>query len=106
MASPRTPVLRTALAERDLLEIWRYIGVEQCNVVAADRLIRRVVERCGDLADNPDKGANRPDLGEGVQMLVVGNYLVFYLHEDGQVSVLRVLHGPRNIEKADVTAIE
>ncbi len=45
----------------------------------------------------PASGAPRPALGSKARIAVVLPYIVIYDHEDDLVTVLRVLHGKRNI---------
>lgn len=42
-------------------------------------------------------GVARPELGEGIRLLVVGNYLVFYRQRAEVVMIERILHGHRDI---------
>jgi toxin ParE1/3/4 len=51
------------------------------------------------LADLPEIGPPRPALGVKVRIAIVQPYLVFYEYEDDVVTVLRVLHGRRNITR-------
>jgi toxin ParE1/3/4 len=88
-------VIRTELADEDLLEIWFYIGADDMD--AADRVIDRIDERCESLAQNPEMGAERPDLTPGMRYLVEGNYLIFYRVRSEFVEILRILNGMRNL---------
>jgi toxin ParE1/3/4 len=88
-------VLRTELADEDLLEIWFYIGADDMD--AADRVIDRIDARCESLALNPEMGAERPDLMPGMRYLVEGNYLIFYRVRSDFVEILRILNGMRNL---------
>lgn len=56
-------VRKTALAEQDLEEIWLYIAAD--NIVAADALIDKLVEKSALLAANAELGRARPELHEG-----------------------------------------
>ena len=50
------------------------------------------------LAAMPGIGSPRPALGPGVRMAMVEPYLIFYeISVSGDVLVLRILHGHRNI---------
>lgn len=53
-------VIRTQLADEDLLEIWGYIA--QNNINAADSLLEKIDAKCQLLADNPRAGVKRDDL--------------------------------------------
>ena len=49
------------------------------------------------LADIPARGPLRPSLGRTARIAIVVPYIVVYDYEDDLVTVLRVLHGKRNI---------
>lgn len=42
-------------------------------------------------------GRARSELRPGVHSIPVGNYLIFYRFDETRVSVVRVLHGARNL---------
>lgn len=88
-------VVRTELADEDLLEIWFYIGADDLD--AADRVIDRIDQRCESLAKNPEMGTERPDLMPGMRYLVEGNYLIFYRVRSDFIEILRILNGTRNL---------
>jgi len=87
-------------ARLDLIEI-----VDFLSDVAGLRIARRyeteIARVIRNLADMPSTGAPRREFGTDVRILIVSPYLVLY--EDtsarGEVSVLRILHGSRNIER-------
>lgn len=75
-------VVRSRLAEDDLLEIWHYIA--QDNPRAADRVLTRIQRALDLLARNPLIGPARPDLREGLRYFASGHYLILYsAHDDG-----------------------
>ncbi|MCL2716325.1 MAG: type II toxin-antitoxin system RelE/ParE family toxin [Alphaproteobacteria bacterium] len=51
------------------------------------------------LVDNPLAGPARPDIADECRHLVLGNYLILYRYQDGQVDLVRLVHGRRNITK-------
>jgi toxin ParE1/3/4 len=87
------PYRLSALAERDLEEIWSYVG-EDASPATADRLIDVIVDRFELLAEQPRMGRLRPEFGEGVRSFTVENYVI-YRHER-DVLVARLLHGRRD----------
>lgn len=87
-------VVRTALAENDLLDIWLYIA--QDNITAADRMVERLEQRCQTLGVSPMLGSKRDDLVMGMRYLIEGNYAIFYRVHQNTVEILRVLHGARD----------
>jgi len=89
-------VFQTPQAELDLLEIWLFIAED--NESAADGLIRKIGERCQELAEDPLMGRARSELGNSVRSWPISNYLVFYRPRPDGIDLLRVLHGARDLE--------
>lgn len=88
-------VSRTPAARGDLLEIWLYIA--QDNLEAADRFLDTINEKCLLLAERPEMGPNRSDLGPHVRSFAVRDYLIYYRPIQTGIEVLRVIHGSRDI---------
>ncbi len=88
------PYRLSALAERDLEEIWSYVA-EDASPATADRLIDAIIDRFDLLVEQPRMGRGRPEFGPGVRSFPVEGYVVYYRHED-QLLVARVLHGRRD----------
>jgi toxin ParE1/3/4 len=84
-----------ALAERDLLRIWRNIA--EYDDLIADRFLLTLGERISSLYEFPDRGAARFEIGKGVRILIEGKYLIIYRKLDSGVEVLRVVHGARDL---------
>jgi toxin ParE1/3/4 len=82
-------------AQDDLLEIWLRIAKE--NVAAADRLLDQIELKCRTLVDFPEIGPPREDIGRGVRVLTVGNYLVLYRAGRQRAEIVRVVHGARDL---------
>ena len=49
------------------------------------------------LADQPNSGKARPDLGDGLRSFPVGRYLVFYRPSPVDIDVIRILSSFRRI---------
>ncbi len=88
------PYRLSALAERDLEEIWSYVA-EDASPAIADRLIDAIIDRFELLAEQPRMGRLRPEFGEGVRSFTVENHVIYYRHAD-DVFIARVLHGRRD----------
>lgn len=88
-------VWRHPKAQEDLLDIWLFIARE--DVSAADRLLEAIEEKCRLLADYPEIGAGRPEIGPGVRVIIVGNYIVLHRLSAGRVEIVRVVHGARQL---------
>lgn len=88
------PYRLSALAERDLEEIWSYVA-EDASPATADRLIDAIIDRFELLAEQPRMGRLRPEFGPGVRSFAVENHVIYYRY-DGEVLIARVLHGQRD----------
>ena len=88
------PYRLSALAERDLEEIWSYVA-EDASPATADRLIDAIIERFELLAEQPRMGRLRPEFGPGVRSFAVESYVIYY-RDEGELLVARILHGRRD----------
>jgi toxin ParE1/3/4 len=88
-------VTRTDTAERDLDEILEYLNGR--SPPAAERLVAELDSRCRLLASQPRMGRPRDDLAPGMRSIVIEHYVVFFVSTDEEVTVVRILHGARNI---------
>lgn len=75
--------------------IWDHIAAD--NPVAAERMLRRIDERCRGLAENPELGEQWSALGSDVRMFTVGRYAIFYRPTRNGIRVVRILHSARDI---------
>lgn len=82
-------------ADADLGSIFDWIAAE--DVAAAERLIERIADAARRLGDFPERGRQRPEIGEGVRSLVLGRYLILYRVTPRQVEVVRIVHGAREL---------
>lgn len=84
-------------AEADLEEIVDYILRD--NPLAAASVLEKFDGAISRLADNPYLGVVPRDdrLGRlGYRMLIIEDYLVFYVVKPKTVQIRRILHGARN----------
>jgi toxin ParE1/3/4 len=88
------PYRLSALAERDLEEIWSYVA-EDASPATADRLVDAIIERFELLAEQPLMSRLRPEFGAGVRSFTVENHIIYYRHDEGLL-IARVLHGRRD----------
>lgn len=88
------PYRLSALAEKDLDDIWSYVA-EDASLETADRLIDAIFDRFELLVEQPRMGRNRPEFGEGVRSFVVESHVIYYRHEH-DLLIARVLHGRRD----------
>jgi toxin ParE1/3/4 len=87
-------------AEADLEEIWLYVARESSSTETATRLVDRITDRFLLLSSFPFAGRARDrDLGAGLRSFPVGEYVIVYLVENLEVSILRVVHGRRELDR-------
>ena len=82
-------------ARKDLVQIRQYISEELCNPDAAVRIMGLLKKSIASLSDFPGRG--RPldaliPVHTDYRYLVCEKYCVFYLSNDGDVVVIRILH--------------
>lgn len=85
----------TDSAEQDLVELWRTIA--QDNLLAAERMVKRLHEQSALLSEHPQAGRARPDLEPGLRSFPVSSYLIFYRVIPEGVEIIRYVHGARLI---------
>jgi toxin ParE1/3/4 len=90
--------LRSPQADSDLDDIWYYVVSHGGSFETADRLIDSIVRRFFLLARHPHVGRVRDhDLRPGLRSFPVGEYVIIYRLQEGDVLILRVLRGSRDI---------
>jgi toxin ParE1/3/4 len=87
----------TPLAIQDLGDIWLY-HAESRGPDIADEIVEDLSDRIDILRTNPLIGPRRHEIADGLRMLVVGNYLAFYMVRSTTINVVRILHGARDIK--------
>ena len=87
-------------AESDLDEIWLYVARQSGSMEVASRLIDSITDRFLFLVRFPHAGRARDrELGKGLRSFPVGEYIVVYCVEGNDVSIFRVVHGRREVER-------
>lgn len=84
-------------AIQDMMDIHNYITMDDPD--AADRVVQAFEGNAALLATQPEIGQHKPRLRD-LRMWVVTefpNYLMFYRERDGQVEIVRALHGARDL---------
>jgi toxin ParE1/3/4 len=85
-------------ADSDIDEIWDYIATD--NPEAADRFERDLRELFQIIARLPNAGRNREDLAGGsYRSWPFRAYVIIYRVHGRQVTVVRVIHGARDLRK-------
>lgn len=91
-------VRRTNLADTDLDSIWLYMAAD--NVAAAEREMARIVAAEQRLAAFPHLGQARPDIHPDLRGWVVGPYVLLYRVGPDTITIVRILHGARDLPQA------
>jgi toxin ParE1/3/4 len=87
----------SAEAISDLDEIWLHIAAD--NPDAADRVIDALYKTIRDtLAMFPDAGRTRDELAPGLRSFPVGGHVIFYMPGAEAISIVRILHGARDLD--------
>jgi plasmid stabilization system protein ParE len=87
----------TRSAETDLLELWLHVAEE--NLVAADESLDVIQAAVSVLSSQPEMGRARPELADGLRCFPTRTpYIIFYMHGEDQILVVRVLHHARDID--------
>jgi len=83
-------------AEIDIAGIIEYIAAH--NVAAAIKTLDRIEGTCQTLAENPELGEVRPNLGvPGCRSFTVSRYVIFFRPNAGGVDIARILDGSRDL---------
>lgn len=91
------PIIRTAGADEDLIDIWTSIAAD--NPGAADRVLDAIERRWQQLAQHPHSGMAREDIAPGIRHLIAGQYLTLYRITGDNIEIIRVIHGRRKIDR-------
>lgn len=92
----------TPAALNDLKEIKGYIENDLSNPIAANNVIRRIIEDYSRLEFSPHIGVSlstKVTFETDYRFIVSGNYLVFYKADDECVSIYRILYARRDYLK-------
>lgn len=96
-------IVYTEEAERDLIDIYRYIAINLLVPDTAKNQTERIMKAINSLDEFPFRYKlyqGEPWHSVGLRILPVDNYLVFYLVNDKEkmVAIIRIMYGGRNIE--------
>ena len=97
---PTYKIRITEATKADMFDIIDYISKE--NVSAALKLANEIEQKISALADFPDMGANprnRRLKSKGYKMLIIDDYLVFYVMIEEIVEIRRIISAKRNYIK-------
>jgi toxin ParE1/3/4 len=83
-------------ADNDLMQIFSFL--DQHSSQAAESIATEMDQCIGNLSFFPLSGSPRANLGRDVRSIIVPPYLIIYAVRRDHVTILRVLHGSRDIE--------
>jgi len=85
------------LAQKDLIDIFDYLKID--SPIAAAKLLDQMDKAIARLNLFPSRGIRPRDSwlkSKGYRILIVGDYLVFYVASTTRVQIRRVIHGKRD----------
>lgn len=94
----------TADADQDLQDIYDYIADTLLEPVTAVKQTTRIMDATDTLENMPFRHRlydREPWRTQGLRVLPVDNYLIFYLPNESNntVAVIRIMYGERDIDK-------
>ena len=85
-------------AESDLDDIWDYIAKD--SPLKADRFLEQLYRKCISISELDAIGRRRDELAEGLLSIPHKKYIIFFVREVSQVSIVRILRGSRDLDQA------
>ena len=85
---------------RDLKHVWRYIADRSGYRSRASGFIRQIEQRFSTIANVPTIGKSYGHIYPGLYGYTHKRYVIFYLIEDTDVDIVRVIYGGRDLERA------
>jgi toxin ParE1/3/4 len=92
-------VTRSLRVEQDLLQIAEYIAAD--NPAAASHWLDEVERTFSLLASFPTVGQDVGEIRPGLRRFSLGSYLIYFESLSRELRIVRVLHGSRDITRAD-----
>lgn len=90
-------VRRSAQAELDLDTILNDLNAR--NPTAAERFTVDFAKKGTALAQFPEIGRARPEIGPNLRSTLVHPYVMFYRIQGNSVQILRILHGKQDLQR-------
>lgn len=85
-------------ADEDIQDIYLY-SVDTWGKDRARSYVFGLFEAFETISRNPRMGRPRPDLGDEIRSLPHASHIVFFTEWQGEIAILRVLHGNRDVEE-------
>ena len=90
-------IIKQALAEQDLIEIWLYT-FHEWGEKQADKYLDDLDAAIKLLAEQPLIARKRTELDPPVRMHHHGHHLIVYMALDDGISIVRVLHDSMDVD--------
>lgn len=89
----------TKNADFDLDDIYFYISSQSASIDPAERVVQRIKEKVEFLAGHPEAGTVREDHvpNKDIRFWTVFSYLVIYSFDEDSITILRIIHGARDL---------
>ncbi len=87
----------TPLAAQDLEEIGDYIA--QDNPLRSVEFLTELQSHCETICRNPEGYRLRQEFSKTMRSCSHGNYVIFYESDVKEVTIVRILHGGRDLQK-------
>ncbi len=85
-------------AESDLDDIWDYIAKD--SPLKADRFLDQLYRKCISISELDGIGRRRDELADGLLSIPHKKYVIFFVRQVSQVSIVRILRGSRDLDQA------
>ncbi|WP_096700877.1 type II toxin-antitoxin system RelE/ParE family toxin [Magnetospirillum sp. 15-1] len=92
---PRVTYSKPAIS--DIAKIGAHIAKH--NKPVSVSFVASIKEKCQTIASAPLIGREHEDYGAGIRSFPLGNYVIFYQPDSFGITVVRVLHGARDIAR-------
>ncbi|MBO6497408.1 MAG: type II toxin-antitoxin system RelE/ParE family toxin [Roseivirga sp.] len=89
----------TNKAVEDLSNIWEYT-LHKWSEKQADKYYKQLLERCQDIAEQPNLGKNYSGITNDLFGLKTNKHIIFYRKRvDQPIEITRILHGQMDLKK-------
>jgi toxin ParE1/3/4 len=90
-------IVITETAFADLEDIENYIS--QDSPAIARRFITRIFDKIDQLSEYPQSGKPVPEFNDNtIRELLLNKYRIIYQFNNGQINILRIIHGARLLD--------
>ncbi len=84
-------------AEQDLFDISDYIALD--SEERSDFFVMQLWDKIYSLSEFPNMGISKDNIKNGLKVLYHGKYGIYYFIENNTISILRVLHGAKEVKE-------